>query len=140
MEELDSIAEKKAIAHVGRLAITKPRVKNVKEEFALKAPGGGLLTLYVDNAVQYDKYSIYLIQLEADRFLKDARILDAKLFEVDGETKNEKPVESFNQLPQEIRSNETVKGSVTILESAINKKSSLKLEVLTDRGSLVVKW
>jgi hypothetical protein len=140
MEELDALGEQKAIAHVARLAITKPIVKNVKEEATLKVSGGGSITVFVDNVVKYEKYSVYLIDLEASRYLKEAKILDAKLLEVDRDSKTEKPVQSFNQLPASIRAGEIVRGSITILESAVGKKSSLKLEVVTDRGSVVVKW
>ena len=140
MEEIDALGEQMAIAHVARLATTKPKIKKVKEEGSLKANGGGSITLFVDQAVQYDKYSIYLFDLEGNRDLKDAKILDAKLLEVDADSKMEKPVQSFNQLPKSIRSNEVARGSITVMESAINPKSSFKLEVVTDRGSVVAKW
>ena len=139
-EELDAAAEQKAIARVGRLAIKKPDTKRIKEESRLKLPNGDSIVLYVDQVVNYDPYSIYLFNVEADSGSKGLTILDAKLFSVDADTKQVRPIESAKDVPTRVQPNQEVQGAITVLGSALNPNNLLRLQVVTDKGNVEAQW
>lgn len=139
-EDLDNAAEKKAIAHVGRLATKKPETSNIKEESRLKLPSGDSVVLYVESVVNYDPYSIYLFYIEADSGSKGLNIMDAKLFSVDSETKQVKPLDAFKDVPQRIQPSQEVQGSISVLGSALNPKDLLRLQIVTDKGTVEAQW
>lgn len=139
-EALDATAEQKAIAHVGRMATRKPGTRSIKEESRLKLPSGDSVILYVESVVDYDPYSIYLFTIEADSGSKGLNIIDAKLFSVDAETKQSRPVDSFKEVPQRVQPNQEVQGSVTVLGSALNPKNLLRLQIVTDKGIVEAQW
>lgn len=139
-EELDATAEQKAIARVGRLAIKKPDTKRIKEESRLKLPNGDSIVLYVDQVVNYDPYSIYLFNVEADSGSKGLTILDAKLFSVDADTKQVRPIESAKDVPTRVQPNQEVQGAITVLGSALNPNNLLRLQVVTDKGMVEAQW
>ena len=139
-EELDAVAEQKAIARVGRLAIKKPDTKGIKEESRLKLPSGDSIVLYVDQVVNYDPYSIYLFNIEADSGSKGLTILDAKLFSVDADTKQVRPIESAKDVPTRVQPNQEVQGAITVLGSALNPNNLLRLQVVTDKGMVEAQW
>ena len=139
-EEIDAAAEQKAIARVGRLAIKKPDTKRIKEESRLKLPNGDSIVLYVDQVVNYDPYSIYLFNVEADSGSKGLTILDAKLFSVDADTKQVRPIESAKDVPTRVQPNQEVQGAITVLGSALNPNNLLRLQVVTDKGNVEAQW
>jgi len=139
-EELDATAEQKAIARVGRLAIKKPDTKRIKEESRLKLPNGDSIVLYVDQVVNYDPYSIYLFNVEADSGSKGLTILDARLFSVDADTKQVRPIESAKDVPTRVQPNQEVQGAITVLGSALNPNNLLRLQVVTDKGMVEAQW
>lgn len=139
-EELDAAAEQKAIARVGRLAIKKPDTKRIKEESRLKLPNGDSIVLYVDQVVNYDPYSIYLFNVEADSGSKGLTILDAKLFSVDADTKQVRPIESAKDVPTRVQPNQEVQGAITVLGTALNPNNLMRLQVVTDKGSVEAQW
>lgn len=139
-EELDATAEQKAIARVGRLAIKKPDTKRIKEESRLKLPNGDSIVLYVDQVVNYDPYAIYLFNVEADSGSKGLTILDAKLFSVDADTKQVRPIESAKDVPTRVQPNQEVQGAITVLGSALNPNNLLRLQVVTDKGMVEAQW
>ena len=139
-EELDAAAEQKAIARVGRLAIMKPDIKRIKEESRLKLPNGDSIVLYVDQVVNYDPYSIYLFNVEADSGSKGLTILDAKLFSVDADTKQVRPIESAKDVPTRVQPNQEVQGAITVLGSALNPNNLMRLQVVTDKGNVEAQW
>lgn len=139
-EELDAVAEQKAIARVGRLAIKKPDTKRIKEESRLKLPNGDSIVLYVDQVVNYDPYSIYLFNVEADSGSKGLTILDARLFSVDADTKQVRPIESAKDVPTRVQPNQEVQGAITVLGSALNPNNLMRLQVVTDKGMVEAQW
>lgn len=139
-EEIDAAAEQKAIARVGRLAIKKPDTKRIKEESRLKLPNGDSIVLYVDQVVNYDPYSIYLFNVEADSGSKGLTILDAKLFSVDADTKQVRPIESAKDVPARVQPNQEVQGAITVLGSALNPNNLMRLQVVTDKGMVEAQW
>lgn len=137
---LDEIAEKKAVALVGRLAITEPRTRSIKEEAVLKMPSGDKALLYVDQAVEYSTYSIYLFDLEADSGSKGMSILDARLFGVDAATKEQHPIDGFKTVPERVQPGNIGKGSLTVQTSSLVPGEILRLQVVTDKGVLEAEW
>ena len=139
-EELDAAAEQKAIARVGRLAITKPETKGIKEESRLKLPNGDSVVLYVDQVVKYDPYSIYLFNVEADSGSKGLTILDAKLFSIDAVTKQVIPIDAAKDVPARVQPGQSIQGAITVLDTAINPNNLMRLQVVTDKGIVEAKW
>ncbi len=139
-EELDAAAEQKAIARVGRLAIKKPATKGIKEESRLKLPNGDAVILYVDQVVNYEQYSIYLFNIEADSGNKGLTILDAKLFSVDPDMKQLRPIESAKDVPTRVQPNQSVQGAITVLDTSLNPNNLLRLQVVTDKGIVEAQW
>ena len=141
MDDLDVLAEKRAIAHVGRLAISKPDIRGVKEEARGKLKGGGSVLVYVDKVVTYGGFSIYLYEIEASNDTdKGLRIVDARVFSIDPSTKQSQPLDSHREGQRMVQPGQVVKGSITVADSSLTPKHKLKLEVLTDRGSVEVEW
>lgn len=140
VDALDVTAERKALALVGRLAATSPKIKGIKEEGRLKLPDGNKATVYVDKIVRYGSYSIILFDVEADMGNKSLTVLDAQLFAVDPATKEARPIEAFRQLPGTLRSNDVGKGELTLLDSSLPAKGALRLQLLTDKGAVQVEW
>ena len=139
-EDLDAVAEQKAIARVGRLAIKKPDTKSIKEESRLKLPNGDAVVLYVDQVVDYDPYSIYLFNVAADSDSKGLTIIDAKLFEINADTKQLRPIDSSKDVPSRVQPNQEVKGTITVIGANLNPKNLLRLQVVTDKGVVEAEW
>lgn len=139
-EDLDSTAEKKAIARVGRLALKSPDTSSVKEESRLKLPNGDAVVLYVDKSVHYDPYAIYLFNVESDSGTKGLTILDAKMFSIDADSKQPQPVESSLDVPPRVGPGQEVQGAITVLGSALNPGNLLRLQVVTDKGVVEAEW
>lgn len=139
-EDLDAAAEQKAIAMVGRLAIKKPDTHRINEETKLKLPNGDAVVLYVEQAVDYDPYSIILFSVAADSDSKGLTILDAKLFSIDANTKQARPIESSKDVPSRVQPDQEVKGAITVLGAGLNPKNLLRLQVVTDKGVVQAEW
>ncbi len=139
-EELDATAEQKAIALVGRLATKSPDTRSIKEESRLKLPSGDSVVLYVDKVVNYDPYSIFLFSIEADSGSKGLTILDAKLFTIDEETKQARPVDAAKNIQARVQPSQEAQGEITALGSALNPKNLMRLQVVTDKGTVEAQW
>jgi hypothetical protein len=139
-DDLDAAAEQKAIARVGRLALKRPDTKRIKEESRLKLPNGDAVVLYVDQVVDYDPYSIYLFNVAADSDSRGLTIMDAKLFEVNADTKQLRPIDSSKDVPSRVQPNQEIQGAITVLGSSLNPKNLLRLQVLTDKGMVEAEW
>jgi hypothetical protein len=140
MEDLEKIADLKAIARVGTIALKRPSVKRVKEEARLALSNGDKITLFVDEAITYDPYTIFTVELDSNSNTHGISIVGTKLFGIDPDTKQTRPIESGNEIPQRIEPRESVKGVLTVLASTLNPKELLKLVVQTDKGEVAVQW
>lgn len=140
MADLENIADLKAIARVGSIALKRPTVRRVKEESRLTLSTGDKVTLYVNEAITYDPYTIITIELDSNSNTQGVTIMGAKLFGIDPDTKQMRPIESGNEIPSRIEPRETVKGALTVLVSTLNPKELLKLVVLTDKGEVSAQW
>lgn len=140
MADLDKLVDMKAVARVGVLAMSEPTRNNIKEEKKLKLPSGDKLTLYVPGSVSYGGYTTYNFLLSTDSDMQGARIIDAKLFSTNPDTKLERPIDSANELPNKVQPNDEVKGYLTISNNNLNPKEVLRLQVLTDKGAVEVTW
>jgi hypothetical protein len=139
-DDLDAAAEQKAIARVGRLALKKPDTKRIKEESRLKLPNGDAVVLFVDQVVDYEPYSIYLFNVAADSDSKGLTIMDARLLSVDAYTKQARPIDSSKDVPSRVQPNQEVQGAITVLGSSLNPKNLLRLQVVTDKGTVEAEW
>jgi hypothetical protein len=139
-DTLDAIAEQRAVGKVGRLAISSPKTKGIKEESRLRLPGGDSILLFVDQVVNFDQYYIYLFDIEADSGSKGITILDTKLFSIDPDTKQPQPVDAVADIPSRVEPNRAVHGAITVLGSRMNPKHLMRLQVMTDKGAVEVEW
>lgn len=139
-EELDTTAEQKAIALVGRLATKSPEIRSIKEESRLKLPSGDAVVLYVDKVVNYDPYSIFLFNIEADSGSKGLTILDAKLFSIDDATRQAKPIDASKTIQARVQPSQEAQGAITVLGSALDPKNLMLLQIVTDKGTVEAQW
>lgn len=138
--EIENLADQKAVARVGRLALTTPAHHGIKEESKLKLSNGDRISLFVDEVVEYDPYSIFVFNLIDDSNTQGISILDAKIFSVDKDTKQERPLDVGKDLPPRVQPNDKIQAAITILNKNLNPKEYLKLQVLTDKGTLEAQW
>lgn len=135
---LDALADQKALARVGALALKKPSYTRIKEEGKLPVPNGDNIILYVDEATKYEPYTIYEFEVSTDSTTGIA-LTDAKLFAVNPTTKALRVIPSARELPARVAAGGTVHGVLTIMET-LNPKDVLKLQVLTDKGVVEAQW
>lgn len=139
-DDLEFEIDQKAIARIGKLALTSPSHKNIKEEGKLKLPNGDKITLYVDQSVNFDPYSIIVFDLSADTVSKGFAILDVKLFAIDSANKQSRPIQIGKDVPIKIQSEGLTHGAVTLINASVNAKDFLKLQILTDKGTVETQW
>jgi hypothetical protein len=139
-EDLENQADQKAISKVGVLAMVEPIRTRIKEQSTLSLPNGDTLTLFVDQSLKYGAYTMVTFDLRTDAETQGLSVLDAKLFSVNMETKNVRPIDAAKDLPKRITPKDSFRGVLTTLDSTLNQKEQLKLQVLTDKGLVEAKW
>ena len=140
LDDLEKLADLKAIARVGVIAQKSPSIKRIKEEQKLTLKNGDTITLFVDRALTYEPYTIFTFQVDSDSNTQGVTILDARLFGLDPETKQPRPIESGKDVPPRIPPRESVNGVLTTIDTLVNPKEILKLVVLTDKGEVSAQW
>lgn len=138
--EIDHLAEQRAMARVGVLALRTPKTTRIKEEATTKLTSGETLTLYVDRAVTYDPYTIVVFDLENHSRGQGVTVLDAKLVAVDPATKAERPIESAKDVEGRVLPDSTVRGVITVLGMRLESHEVLRLDVVTDQGIVQAQW
>lgn len=139
-EELNAVAEKKAISLVGALALSKPSYNTIKEETKTTLTNGDKIVLYVDEAVTYGPYTIFKFELSLENSIDAVSILDAKLLSINPDNKSERPVDASKNIPDRLTQGKPSRGIITTLNSTLNPKEYLKLQVHTNRGNVEAKW
>ena len=140
LADLETLADQKAIAKVGVLAMTEPTRTRIKEQTSIALPNGDRLTLFVDEAITYAPYTIFAFELSTDSDTQGVSVLDAKLFTADPTTAHTRPVDAAKDIPKRIMPKERSRGVLTTLDTTLNPKEFLKLQVLTDKGTVEAKW
>lgn len=140
LDDLDKTADRRAMSRVGALALQRPRSTNIKEEATKKLTNGDRMLLFVDEVLQYGPYNVYVFELESDSNTQGFSIIDAKLSNIDPDTKHESFFDSAMEVPPRVLPGAAVKGVLTTLENRTNPKSTLKLQVVTDKGTLEAQW
>jgi hypothetical protein len=140
MDTLDQLADLKAMGKVGVIAQHSPSTKRIKEEQALVLKNGDKIKLYVDKELIYSPYHIISFEVDSDSNTEGVTILDAKLFGINPDTKQPRPIESAKDVPPRIPPRETVNGIITTLDGALNPSEYVKLVVLTDKGEIAAQW
>ncbi len=137
---LDHLADEKALARIGHLAISRPDHMRIKQEEDMKLPNGDTLSLFVDEALTYGPYTTFVFDVSTDSNTQHVDILDAKLFEVDHSTSQIRAIDAGKDVPPRVDPEDQVKGTLTTLTADLDPKNVLKLELLTDRGTVTAKW
>jgi hypothetical protein len=139
-EAIETTSDQKAVARVGKLALTTPSHKRIKEEGHFKLTNGDKVTLFVDEAVNYEPYSIFVFNIINDSNTQGLAILDAKIFAINPETKESRPLDVGKDVPPRVLPNESIQGAITVLDTNLNPKDLLKLQILTDKGTVEAQW
>ena len=137
---LDQLADEKALARIGHLALSRPDHTRIKQEQDLRLPNGDTLSLYVDEALTYGPYTIFVFDVSTDSNTQHVEILDAKLFSIDHSTAQIRPVDVGEDVPRRVNPDDEVKGTLTALTADLDPRNVLKLELLTDRGTVTAQW
>ncbi len=137
---LDHLADEKALARIGHLAISRPDHIRIKQEQDMKLPNGDRLSLFVDEALTYGPYTTFVFDVSTDSNTQHVDILDAKLFTVDHGTSQIRPIDAGKDVPPRVDPEDQVKGTLTTLTADLDPKNVLQLELLTDRGTVTAKW
>jgi hypothetical protein len=66
--------------------------------------------------------------------------MDARLLSVDADTKQARPIDSSKDVPSRVQPNQEVQGAITVLGSSLNPKNLLRLQVVTDKGTVEAEW
>jgi len=137
---LDHLADEKALARIGHLALSRPDHTRIKQEQDLKLPNGDTLALFVDEALTYGPYTTFVFNVSTDSNTQHVDILDAKLFTVDHGTSQIRPIDAGKDVPPRVDPQDQVRGTLTTLTADLDPKNLLELELLTDRGTVTAKW
>lgn len=137
--DMDKQADLKSIARVGVLALMKPSTTRIKEETKLTLTNGDTVTLYVDESINYGVYTSFVFEIDTNG-KNGLSIIDAKLFAMNPESKTARPIESARDIPPRLIAGEAARGVLTTLDQSLNPKEMLKLQVLTDKGTLEASW
>lgn len=140
IQELEKTADRRAMARVGALALQKPHSSNIKEEGRLKLTNGDTITLYVDEMLQYGPYNVYVFELESRSKTQGFAVIDAKLSNFDPQTKHETFLDAATEMPARIMPDSMMRGTLTTMQDRADPKSVLKLQVVTDKGTLEAQW
>ncbi len=137
---LDHLADEKALARIGHLAISRPDHTRIKQEQDMQLPNGDTLSLFVDEALTYGPYTTFVFNVSTDSNTQHVDILDAKLFEVDHATSQVRAIDAGKDVPPRVDPQDQIKGTLTALTADLDRKNVLQLELLTDRGTVTAKW
>lgn len=140
MDDLEKLADLKAMGRVGVIAQNSPSTRRIKEEQKLTLKNGDTITLFVDRAITYEPYTIFTFEVDSDSNTQGVTVLDAKLFGVDADSKQLRPIEAAKDVPPRIPPRESVNGVITTMEASLNPKEYLRLVILTDKGEVSAQW
>lgn len=140
LQGIEALAEQKALARVGALALSSPSSKSVKEDATLRMANGDKLTLSVDKIETYGPYALVVWELYNASRSQEIVVQDARLFAVDPKTKQEHAIDGANELPPRVTTRQTVRGVTTVLATQIPKDNYLKFAVNTDKGVVNAQW
>lgn len=140
MDDIEKLADLKAMGRVGVIAQKSPSTRRIKEEQKLTLKNGDTITLFVDRAITYEPYTIFTFEVDSDSNTQGVTVLDAKLFGVDADSKQLRPIEAAKDVPPRIPPRESVNGVITTMEASLNPKEYLRLVILTDKGEVSAQW
>ena len=137
---LETQADQRALAKIGRLAMSDTVTRRIKQEGQVSADNGNVV-LFVDKAVSYGPYSILLFDLDNNSRSSTVTLRDAKLFAVDTQTHASKPIDGGVELPPAVIPRSSGRGAVTVMTDQLPSGAhSLQLQVATDRGTVQAQW
>ena len=138
---LDKTAQRRAIAYVGKLALSTPKSTAIREEATMLIEGSERFLLYVEKALQYGNFTTLVFQLENKSHAIDVTVLDAKLFVLDSKTGQARPLDVALELPSRVPARSEARGAITIESTLLpDRKTRLQLQVATDKGTVAARW
>ncbi|KAF0190538.1 MAG: Uncharacterized protein FD165_2619 [Gammaproteobacteria bacterium] len=137
--DLDKEAERRALAKVGYLAMQGARESRVREKAKQVFPNGDQLVLYVDTVRGYGPFSVIPVEITANT-VGAVQIIDTKLFGKASSDAPEQEIPASYHMTRRLEPGDTITGSVSVDHPNIMDMYSLKLVVLTDKGTAELKW
>lgn len=140
-DALDKQVDKRALSKVGALALTSPTSVRIKEEGQLTLDNGDKVTVFLDNALTYGPYTLFLFNIDNRGYTAPIDILDAKLFAVDSNTKQSTPIDGAPDIPPRVLPRTEGKGVVTVMKAQLpTDDKALQLQLLTNKGAVQLQW
>lgn len=137
---VNTLADQRALAKIGQLAMSEPVTQKIKEEGTLKTDSGEV-QVYVEKSVTYGPYTILVFEIDNRSSTHTLTLQGAKVFAIDTKTHSSKPIEGGEQLPQPILPRNDGHGALTVMTAAIpTELHSLQLQLATDVGNVQVQW
>lgn len=137
---IETLADQRALAKIGKLAMSNTVTKRIKEEGQVTA-ANGTVVLFVDKTVSYGPYSILLFDIDNHDRNQVVTVQDAKLFSIDTRTNTSQPIEGGAELPQTVLPRSVGHGAVTVMtDQLLTGTRSLQLQVATDKGTVQAQW
>jgi len=138
LEEIDKLASQKVIEKIGELAITSPKIKNIKEEKKERLDDA-LVVLYVDRSLSYGPFVsfVYEIENQSDSGLTVSNIRLLQNNEAQGI-----PIEIQSQtdLPPRLMADQKYEGVISVTAESLSPDELLTLEVITNKGKIETTW
>jgi hypothetical protein len=138
--KIDAEVERKALARVGELALTRPSSRRVKEEATAQLSNGDKVTLIVDEMLYYGAYTLIPFELTLNSRSAGAPLRGAGIFGRGKDVSAFRPITGGANLPLQVEPGKRVRGVLTALSKEINPDETLKLTVQVDDVSVEVQW
>ena len=136
---LDHMADARALALVGVLALSDPSTTRIMQEGTKRLADGSALHLYVSRAYRYGPYTIVRFRLKNET-THPVSVLDAKLFQIDSASHVSTVVRGGYHVPARIPDGQAVRGEVTVFGRDLKGDRTTQLQVATDAGVVQAQW
>ncbi len=126
-------------SRIGVLALDRPRRRRIEEEQE-RMLNGDRVALYVPESLSFGPYTAFVFRLRNDSAVHSLKIDSALLFEISAASGRVQPLSAASRLPQRIAPGREGRGVLTVMQAGLDPRDRLRLEVLTDQGSLEAQW
>lgn len=137
-QELDQRAEKLALKLVGRLAISKRKTSNIKEEQSLELANGDEVVFYADRIISYGDIHVIPIEVKNDSGIRPLYINNISLEKFIDE--GSFPLISEFEIPTKLGPDETGKGFIVTNDERVLGSEDAKMTLFSDKGRVELQW
>lgn len=136
---LDHMAQSRALALVGVLALSHPSSERIRQRGVTRLADGSALRLDVARAYHYGPYTIVRFRMRngADQALT---VRQASLLQRDPTTHVAVAVSGGSHVAPHLGAQSSTRGTVTVFTRDLNPRFTTELQVVTDRGRVQAQW